>query len=117
MLDILRTAPQESVERRVERILERLAQGGEIAQSVVRELFPDGLWLYPDPEGGRFLWAAAQTAMLYPAGLVDADGRSLAEGFPRVYNAITTVEAAEPVVGNSMVAGAGFSTHRLSLAA
>jgi hypothetical protein len=44
--------------------------------------------------------------MLYPSGLVDANGRSLAEGFPRVYNAVATVETAEKkVVGNATVAG------------
>jgi hypothetical protein len=65
-----------------------------------------GIWLYPDPNGGRFLWAHAQTEMLYPSGLVDANGRSLAEGFPRVYNAVATVETAEKkVVGNATVAG------------
>jgi hypothetical protein len=113
MLNIPRRAPQESVERRVARWLEQLEQGGEIAQGVVRTLFPDGIWLYPDPNGGRFLWAHARSEMLYPAGLVDADGRSLAEGFPSVYNVIATagpiaaptIEAAEKV-GNSMVAGA-----------
>jgi hypothetical protein len=35
----------ESVERRVERIRERLAEGGEVAQGVVREIFPGGIWL------------------------------------------------------------------------
>jgi hypothetical protein len=83
-----RKSPSEPVERRVERIRERLAEGGEIAQGVVREIFPEGLWLYPDPNGGRFLWALAQTAIVHPAGLVDAEGRSLAEGFPRVYNVV-----------------------------
>jgi hypothetical protein len=44
----------------------------------------------------------AQTAILYPNGLVDADGRSLAEGFPRVYNVI-----AGEVRNNVRVAGSG----------
>lgn len=57
-----RRAPQESVEQRVARMLDRLAQGGEIAQGVVRELFPGGIWLSPDPDRGRFLWATARTA-------------------------------------------------------
>ena len=81
-------APSESVETRLARMLERLESGGEVAQGVVRELFPDGIWLYPDPNGGRFLWAHAQTAILHPVGLVDAEGRVLAEGFPRIYNVI-----------------------------
>jgi hypothetical protein len=71
-------------------MLGRLAQGGEVARSVVRELFPGGIWLYPDPDGGRHLWAYAQTAMLHPAGLVDSEGRSMAEGFPRVYSGVAT---------------------------
>jgi hypothetical protein len=54
--------PPENVEQRVERLRELLAKAGEIAQGVVRKLFPDGIWLYPDPEGGRHLWAYAQTA-------------------------------------------------------
>jgi hypothetical protein len=44
-----RKASAESVEGRVEWMLARLAQGGEIAQGVVRELFPGGIWLYADP--------------------------------------------------------------------
>lgn len=96
-------ASRESVERRVERMLERLAEGGELAQGVVREVFPAGIWLYPDPEGGGFLRAYAQTALLHPAGLVDAEGHAMAEGFPRVYNAI----AGESRPGAKRVAGSG----------
>ncbi len=33
---------------------------GEIAQGVLRELFPRGIWLEPDHNGGRFLWAMAR---------------------------------------------------------
>lgn len=53
---------RESVEERVKRMRERLAQGGEVAQGVVRELFPGGVWLYPDPDGKRHLGAYAVTA-------------------------------------------------------
>ena len=53
-------------------------------------LFAEGIWLFPDPNGGRFVWAHAQTPILNAAGLLDAEGRSLAEGFPRVYNVIAT---------------------------
>jgi len=87
-----RTAPQESVEQRVARMLDRLSQGGDIAQGTVRELFPGGIWLYPDPEGGRHLWAVAQTATPPLQTLLDAEGNPLpwssVESFPRVYNAI-----------------------------
>lgn len=41
----VRSAPQESVERRVKRMLERLEEGGEAAQHAVRSLFPRGIWL------------------------------------------------------------------------
>ena len=89
----------------------QLAQGGERAQGVLRELFPVGFWLYPDPNGGRYLWAVTQTAL--PADwqtLVDAKGYLPAQHWPRVYSAATegAVTAAAPteVVGNSMVAGA-----------
>lgn len=34
---------------------------------------------------GLFLRAYAQTALLDPGGLVDYEGRALADGFPRVY--------------------------------
>ncbi len=83
-----RKAPQESVERRVERMLERLGQGGEVAQGVVRELFPGGIWLYPDTNGGRYLWAHAQTAMPNLAAQLDANGYLPAQHWPRVYSAI-----------------------------
>lgn len=66
----------------------QLKQGGEIAQGVLRELFPPGFWLYPDPSGGRYLWAVTQTA---PAtdwqSHIEADGHLPAEYWPRVYNA------------------------------
>jgi hypothetical protein len=88
-----RKASAESIERRVERMLDRLAEGGEVAQGVVRDLFPGGIWLYPDPDGGRFLLAAAQTALPPRVTLVDADGKPLpwssADSFPRAYGAAT----------------------------
>jgi site-specific DNA recombinase len=83
-----RRAPRETVEQRVERIREKLATGGEVAQEVVRDLFPAGIWLYPDPNGGRHLWAYAMTAGPQLSGLVDVEGRALTDAFPRVYNAV-----------------------------
>jgi hypothetical protein len=106
-----RRVPQECLERRLARMLERLAKGGEVAQGVVRELFPDGIWLYPDRNGGGFLWAQAQTPILHPAGLVDAEGRSLAEGFPRVYNVIAG-QARNDVRVDEVVAGARYGYFR-----
>ena len=51
-----RKVSTESVERRVKQMRERLAKAGEVANSVLRELFPRGLWLEPD-DSGRLLWA------------------------------------------------------------
>ena len=75
----------ESIERRVARMRDRLAEGGEIARETLRELFPSGIWLEPDHER-RFLWALAQTA--WPADsacLRAADGMALPEAFPMIY--------------------------------
>lgn len=44
---------REPMERRVERMRAQLAKGGEIAQGVLRDLFPTGFWLYADPNGKR----------------------------------------------------------------
>jgi len=86
-----RSAPQMSLERRLARMLDRLAQGGEVAQGVVRELFPGRIWLYQDPNGGRFLWAHAQTAMPTDwTSLLDAKSYLAPEHWPRVYNEIAT---------------------------
>ena len=92
-----------TVQDRLKRTLERLDAGGELAQAAVREIFPAGIWLYADPDGGRFLRAYAQTRLEYPAGLLDADGRSAAAGFPRVYNTLARTQAPE----NERVSGSG----------
>jgi hypothetical protein len=84
-----RSGHQESMVSRVARMLKRLEEGGEVAQGVVRELFPDGIWLYPDPDGGRFLWACAQTAVPTDWLIhVDAYGYLPAQHWPRVYDVI-----------------------------
>jgi hypothetical protein len=51
-----RRASSEPVARRVERMRERLAKGGEIARGVLREIFPDSIWLQEDASGKHF-WA------------------------------------------------------------
>jgi hypothetical protein len=84
-----RLMSSEPTERGVARLLERLEQGGDLARGVVRGLFPGGIWLYPDPNGGRFLWVHAQTAL--PADWLskrDADGYLPGEHRPRVYNVV-----------------------------
>ena len=107
---LLPTAPpktpkvaRESVEQRVVRMREWLAEGGELAQGVVREIFSAGIWLYADPEGGGFLRAYAQTALAHPRGLIDAEGHAMAEGFPRLYNVV----AGESRTSLKRVAGSG----------
>jgi hypothetical protein len=76
----------ESIERPVERMRKRLTEGGEVAQSALRELCPRGIWLEPNPFGGSFLWATAVTAC--PADgphLYAADGTCLPGSLPVVY--------------------------------
>ena len=91
---------------------EQLTQGGEKAQSVLRKLFPAGFWLYPDPNGGRYLWAFTQTALEADwESKLDARGHLPAEHWPRVYSAAEAAPVAAEVVGNSMVAGAGFDAY------
>lgn len=83
---------------------------GEIAQGVLRELFPRGIWLEPDHNGGRFLWAMAQTA--WPTDgphLHHDDGTARPDAFPAIYRGRCDEEI--------MVAGAGFLNYRLWLAA
>ena len=45
-----------TIERRVKLMRHRLAQGGDLARSVLLEIFPDRIWLQPDGVG-RHLWA------------------------------------------------------------
>ena len=37
-------------------MLDRLRQGGEIARGVLQDVFPDSIWLEPDP-AREFFWA------------------------------------------------------------
>ena len=46
----------ESIERRREEILKRLAEGGPLAREVLREIFPNAIQLQPD-DAGKHLWA------------------------------------------------------------
>jgi hypothetical protein len=91
---------RDPMERRVERMRARLAKGGEIAQGVLRDLFPTGFWLYPDPKGSRHLWAHAMTGLSPDwQSYLDADGHLPGKYWPRVYSAATESEpvAAEKV--------------------
>ncbi len=47
-------ASTEPVAQRVQRLRHRLAQGGEIARGVLREVFPDSIWLDVAPSGKHF---------------------------------------------------------------
>jgi hypothetical protein len=98
---------REPLERRVERMRAQLAKGGEIAQGTLRDIFPTGFWLSPDPNGGRYLWVRTQTALADDwLSKRDADGHLPAEHWPRLYSAAVAAPVAAEVVGNSMVAGA-----------
>jgi hypothetical protein len=55
-----RKTSSEPVERRVARMRERLAKGGEIAHGVLRQVFPDSIWLQAD-ESGKHFWAISRT--------------------------------------------------------
>jgi len=97
---------REPMERRLARMRAQLKQGGEIAQGVLLELFPGGFWLYPDPDGGRYLWAVTQTALTADwRSHLDAGECPPAQHWPRVYSAAEAATVAAKEVGNSMVAG------------
>jgi len=49
-----RKAFREPLQKRVERIRHRLTQGGDVARSVLREIFPDSIWLHADKSAGHF---------------------------------------------------------------
>jgi hypothetical protein len=100
---------REPMERRLARMRAQLRQGGEIAHGVLLELFPGGFWLYPDPNGGRYLWAVTQTPLAADwRSYIEAGKCPPAEHWPRVYSAAEAATVAAKEVGNSMVAGAGF---------
>jgi len=89
---------------------EQLAQGGDIAQGVLRELLPDGFALFPDPAGGRFLWAWAKTGLAPDwETKLDASGRLPRERWPRVYDAAMATKTAAGGVRKLMVAGVASS--------
>jgi len=48
--------PPATIERRVQMMRKRLAEGGEVARGALREVLPSPIWLQPD-SSGRFLWA------------------------------------------------------------
>jgi hypothetical protein len=70
--------------------LNGISAGGEGARAVMQDLFPTSIWLQPDPSN-RFLIAILGTD---GAGALFYDWHDCAGEFP--------------IVGNSMVAGAGF---------
>ena len=95
-------ASREPIERRVRRMREQLAKGGDAVQGALPEVFPNGFWLAPDPNGGRYLWAYAQTALPDDwRTRKDADDYLPAEHWPRVYDAPT--DAVAPAVITEVV--------------
>ncbi len=80
-----------TLERRVADMRNRLAQGGDVAREVLRELLPDGVWLEAD-SSGRFLWAV----------FADGVGKALFDQHVSADMFHTTGESV------SVVAGVGF---------
>jgi hypothetical protein len=62
-----------------------------MTRTLVKELFPGGVWfVYPDPEGRRFLWTYAETADPQLESLVGVGGLAPTDAFSRAYNAVAT---------------------------
>jgi hypothetical protein len=49
-----RRASMEPLQKRVDRMRQRLSQGGEVARSVLREVFPESIWLQVARSGRHF---------------------------------------------------------------
>ena len=86
-----RKMPWLPVEKRAALMKQRLAKGGDIARGVLREVFPESIWLQPD-SSGRFLWACFSDGV----GAALFDQEDIADFFPTVRESAC------------MVAGAGF---------
>ena len=84
-----RRASMEPVERRAARLLKQIAQGGEMARSAMLALFPEGILLEP-ASSPHHLWACFADGV----GMALFDQPDLTTEFP--------------IVGNRLVAGAGF---------
>jgi DNA invertase Pin-like site-specific DNA recombinase len=91
-----------TLERRIALLRARLAEGGAVARAVVQELFPHQLWVRVEVDGKLYLELPADIGSLIP--LFDRDS-------------ISRFPIGDGEVGNLMVAGVGFRTHRLALAA
>jgi hypothetical protein len=80
----------EAIERRVEEIKRRLAEGGDIARATLRELFPNAISLEPD-DSGSHLWAVflddevSRISLLYDTRdeLLDAQAAATLAAFAR----------------------------------
>jgi site-specific DNA recombinase len=90
----------EAIERRRADLLRRLAEGGDIARSVLRELFPNAIQLEPD-ELGRYLWAvfvddfdACRISLLYNSReeRLQANAAAMLAGFARLAEPARGVE-------------------------
>lgn len=99
--------PKATLERRVQDMRKRLAEGGEVARSVLRDVLPGGIWLEKSGTG-KFLYAN------FNEGVWTA----LHDGEPDVLDMFPIVRD-DPAEEKSarMVAGARSFTHRLTLAA
>jgi hypothetical protein len=100
-----RTAAIVAPEKRIEAMRTRLAQGGDVARAVLRDLFPNSIWLEPD-SSGRYLWAQFDSDIV--SLLYDSPGdRAAADraDFEALANSMKSNESA------LMVAGARFGTY------
>jgi site-specific DNA recombinase len=95
-----RTRPTEPAERRIARARAALAEGGEPARAMLRELFPDGIPLSPDVSK-RYLWATLDCDI---APLLDVEERFRECGFED----LTVADRESSDSKRLMVAGAGF---------
>jgi site-specific DNA recombinase len=95
-----RTRPTEPAERRIARARAALAEGGEPARAMLRELFPDGIPLSPDVSK-RYLWATLDCDI---APLLDVEERFRECGF----GDLTVGDLESTDSKRLMVAGAGF---------
>ena len=98
----------EPVERRVARARAALAECGEAARAMLREMFPDAIRLTPDVSG-RYMWAMFDADI---APLLDAEERFRACGFQDS----TREDLAGSIDSKRlMVAGACYAMSRMSL--
>ena len=87
-----------AIERRVQEIKRRLAEGGDVARATLREIFPNAINLEPDESGGH-LWAVflddevTRISLLYDSTdeLLDAQAAATLAAFSQAAEALARV--------------------------